>query len=401
MPTPKRYIAHLDMDAFYASVELLRYPQLKGLPVVIGGRKYKPAQVTPDGHLSGDQWPRLKEYTGRGVITTATYEARALGVHSAMGIMKAAKLAPRAILLPADFERYRHYSRLFKRAVAQIAPTIEDRGIDEIYIDLSDLAGIDHGFAPDPMSAARDIALAIKENVYKATRLTCSIGITPNKLLSKLCSDLEKPNGLTLLTPADIPTRIWPLPVSCIKGIGPRARQKLQALNIVTIGELAHTDVTLLIQHFGQRYGVWLHQSAHGIDERAVETERETKSISRETTFERDLHVTHDKQRLGEVLTQICEQVAKDMHTKGYVGRNIGIKLKFDNFQTVTRAITLAYPTQDAKIIRQAAGQCFKRVVFARKIRLIGVRAGTLIPFSATLHTSEIQDYGQTLSLFD
>lgn len=401
MPDSKRYIAHLDMDAFYASVELLRYPQLKGLPVVIGGRKTKPAQTT-NFDLALDQYPRLKDYTGRGVVTTATYEARALGVHSAMGIMKAAKLAPDAILLPADFERYRHFSRLFKNTVAQIAPQIEDRGIDEIYIDLSDLPGIDHGFASDPMSCAKEIGLTIKDNIYKATQLTCSIGITPNKLLSKLCSDLEKPNGLTLLKAEDIPVRIWPLPVAYIKGIGPRARQKLHALEISTIGELALTDLSLLIEHFGQRYGVWLHQSAHGIDERAVETERETKSISRETTFEQDLHVTHDKQRLGEVLTQICEQVAKDMYTKGYVGRNIGIKLKFDNFQTVTRAITLTYPTQDAKTIRQAAGQCFKRVEFTRKIRLIGVKAGTLTPFSPTLHTHPTQDhYGETLPLFD
>lgn len=173
---PTRYIAHLDMDAFYASVELLRYPQLRGQPAVVGGRR----RVEPP---PGQAFPRLRDYTGRGVITTSTYEARALGVHSGMGLMKAAKLAPDAWLLPADFDQYRHFSRLFKQAVRAIAPLVEDRGIDEIYIDLTEL--IESGGA-EPWARAREVALQLQAAVREATGLSCSIGVTPNKLLSKV-----------------------------------------------------------------------------------------------------------------------------------------------------------------------------------------------------------------------
>lgn len=402
MSTLRRFIAHLDMDAFYASVELLRYPELKGLPVVIGGRR-RQADEPSHRHLPSDQWPRLKNYTGRGVVTTATYEARAFGVHSAMGIMKAAQLAPEAILLPTDFERYRHYSRLFKAAVREIAPVIEDRGIDEIYIDLTGIPGIDDATPQDPMAGARRIAQAIKDNVRRATLLSCSIGVSPNKLLSKICSDLEKPDGLTLLAPKDIPARIWPLPVARVNGIGPRATEKLHMLQIRTIGELAATAIPTLTQHFGHRYGIWLHEAALGHDERPLETEHIVQSVSRETTFEYDLHVRHDRRQLGEFFTRLCEQVARDLQTKGYVGRSIGIKLKFDNFRTVTRALTLPCPTGDAKVIRHAAGQCLKRVKFDRKMRLLGVRVGALSPASAPEFNGSAQEthqLGDNLPLF-
>ena len=254
-----RRIAHLDMDAFYASVELLRYPELRGLPVVIGGSAHQQPGVLEDGSR---QFLRLKNYAGRGVITTATYEARVFGVSSGMGLMKAAQLVPHAILLPADFHAYRHYSRLFKAAVASIAPEIEDHGIDEIYIDLSGLPG-------DTLTIARNI----KQAVLESTELSCSIGVTPNKLLSKICSDLEKPDGLTILDLADIPDRIWPLPVRKINGIGPKATQKLATLGITTIADLAHADTIFLQTHFGSSYGHWLHEAAHGIDDRPVVTE--------------------------------------------------------------------------------------------------------------------------------
>ena len=192
-----RRIAHLDMDAFFASVELLRYPELRGQPVVVGGRSVHQPVAQADGT---QRFARLRDYAGRGVITTSTYEARALGVFSGMGLMKSAQLAPEAILLPANFDAYRDYSRRFKAAVAAIVPKVEDRGIDEIYLDLSDI-----------QEATDALARRIKQAVFDATGLTCSIGITPNKLLSKICSDLDKPNGVTILDMADVPTRIWPL----------------------------------------------------------------------------------------------------------------------------------------------------------------------------------------------
>jgi len=366
-----RYIAHLDMDAFYASVELLRYPELRGKPMVIGGRRRRAAE--------GNAVPTLRDYTGRGVITTATYEARAFGLHSGMGLMKAAKLAPDALLLPADFDEYRRCSRLFKDAVRALAPEIEDRGIDEIYTDLTSLveASAAEG-APDPWVRARVIATDIRRAVREATGLSCSIGVTPNKLLSKIASELEKPGGITVLRMEDVPARIWPLAVRKINGIGPKAGAKLEALGIRTIGELAQADPVLLVEHFGSSYGAWMHEAAHGRDERAVVTYSEPKSISRETTFEDDLHPVRDREQLSRIFTSLCVKLAEDLGRKGYVGRTIGLKLRYDNFKTVTRDRTLDEPTGDAAAIRRAAGECLKRVPLDRRLRLLGVRVGSL-----------------------
>ena len=365
MPAERR-IAHLDMDAFFASVELLTYPELRGQAMVVGGRNASAPGVDTRGQKT---FARLRDYAGRGVITTSTYEARALGVFSGMGLMKSAALAPDAILLPANFEAYRHHSRLFKAAVATIAPQIEDRGIDEIYIDLTEID-------QDTFLLAK----RIKQAVWDATGLTCSIGITPNKLLSKICSDLDKPNGITILKPGDLATRIWPLAAKKINGIGPKANEKLVSLNIHTIGELAHTPVELLIAHFGRSTGAWMAQVAQGIDARPVVTWSEPKSISRETTFERDLHAKHDRAALSEVFTNLCIRLAEDLQRKGYASRTIGIKLKYADFQVITRDLTLPDDISDGLKIRQAATECLKRVPLEQKIRLLGVRAGGLRP---------------------
>ena len=364
MDTPQRRIAHLDMDAFYASVELLRYPELRGLPVVIAGRDEHQPVLQADGKR---HFYRLRDYAGRGVITTATYEARALGVHSAMGVMKAAQLAPDAILLPVDFPIYRHYSRLFKAAVAGIAVQIEDSGIDEIYIDLTDLP-------EDTLPLARRIKQAVKD----ATGLSCSIGITPNKLLAKICSDLEKPDGLTILAFDDIAKRIWPLPVRKINGIGPKAANKLASLGITTIAELAQAELSLLQTHFGRSYSAWLYEVSRGIDQRPVITNAEPKSISRETTFERDLHPRQDRPGLSEAFTALCVQVAADLKRKGYAGRTISIKLRFEDFRTITRDFSLPGYTNDPARIRRAAGECLRRVPLQKKIRLLGVKVSAL-----------------------
>ncbi len=365
-----RRIAHLDMDAFFASVELLRYPELRGQPVVVGGRAVDAPTLQADGSR---RFARLREYAGRGVVTTATYEARALGVHSAMGLMKSAQLAPEAILLPADFDAYRHYSRLFKHAVADLAPQIEDRGIDEIYIDLSELGG-----------ETRALAARIKQAVRDATGLSCSIGVAPNKLLAKICSDLDKPDGITILSQEDIATRIWPLPVRKINGIGPKAGAKLDALGIRTIAELAQAEPELLQQHFGRSSAAWLLESAQGVDARAVVTRSEPKTISRETTFERDLHARQDRASLSEIFTTLCTRVADDLRRKGVAGRTIGIKLRYADFRIVTRDLSLPAPVDDAVSIRRAAGECLKRVPLEQRFRLLGVRVSALSPSGAT-----------------
>jgi len=361
-----RRIAHLDMDAFFASVELLRYPELRGEAVVVGGRSVPAPIEQPDGT---HHFARLHEYAGRGVVTTSTYPARALGVFSGMGLMKSAQLAPDAFLLPANFDAYRHYSHLFKAAVARIAPMIEDRGIDEIYIDLSEL--------PDDSEA---LAKRLQDAVQAATGLTCSIGISPNKQLSKIGSDLNKPHGITILVPEDIPSRIWPLPARRINGIGPKAAERLDRMGIHTIGELAATPVERLVAHFGQSTGHWMHRMAHGIDDRELVTESEPKSISRESTFERDLHAKLDRPALSEIFTSLCQRVAEDLQRKGYAARTIGIKLRYADFRVVTRDITLPVSICDGRQIRQAAGWCLKRVPLDQRIRLLGVRASGLSP---------------------
>ena len=363
--TPLRRIAHLDMDAFYASVELISYPELRGRPVAIGGRNDHRPRLLPDGTR---QFTRIGDYVGRGVLTTSTYEARALGIFSGMGTMKAARLAPDTILLPVNFDAYRHYSRLFKNAVASVVGNIEDRGIDEIYIDLTN---------EDPDTGA--LALRIKRAVFDATGLSCSIGIAPNKLLAKICSDLEKPNGLTILSMADLPNRIWPLHVRKINGIGPKAAQKLEALGVTSIAQLAEIDTAILQEHFGRTYAEWLNRAAHGLDERSVITESETKSISRETTFEKDMHAKHDRLALSAIFTGLCSKLAEDLKRKGYVSRTIGIKLRYDDFKSVTRDLTLPQPTASAEQIRLAAGACLKRVPLHKKLRLLGVKASGLI----------------------
>jgi DNA polymerase IV len=374
-PSPRRWIAHLDMDAFYASVELLRYPELAGQPVVIGGGRRHQPELLPDGTR---RFARLGGYQGRGVATTATYEARDLGVFSAMGLMKAAQRAPQAILLPTDFERYRLYSRRFKSAVAEIAPAIEDRGIDEIYIDLSDVPGAQDAVGHDPLGGVRAVAQEIRNNVRAATGLSCSIGVTPNKLLAKIASELDKPDGLTLLTHDDLPRRVWPLPVRRINGIGPKAGAKLEALGVRTIGELAACPPDLLVEHFGRATGRWLADAAQGRDDRPLATSSEAVSMSRETTFERDLSVRADRVQLGAILDELVEELAHDLQRKGYLGRTVGIKLRFDDFRTVTRDLTLAEATAEAATIRHAAGLCLKRVDFSRRIRLMGVRMASL-----------------------
>ena len=381
-----RRIAHLDMDAFYASVELLRYPQLKGLPVVIGGgrrsdddllarlNQERPERLwtTADlGRIPIDFFPRLAGYTGRGVITTATYPARQFGVGSAMGLMKAARLCPQAILLPVDFAEYRKYSRAFKAIVTDIAPVMEDRGVDEVYVDFTHVPG-------GQREGGRVLARLIQKSIFDQTGLTCSVGVAPNKLLAKMASEFNKPKGISIVHEADLADMIWPLACRKINGIGPKADEKLKGLGIETIGQLAQKDMGWLSSHFGPRTSAWLHDAAHGRDERPVVTESEPVSMSRETTFERDLHAVHDRAELGAIFTRLCAQVADDLQRKGYVGRTIGIKLRFADFKSLTRDLTLPTPTADAQAIRRAAGQCLKRAPLARRFRLLGVRVGAL-----------------------
>jgi DNA polymerase-4 len=366
------------MDAFYGSVELLRYPQLKGEPVVIGGGRRRVDEAirhVPEGgtlaDIPVDAFPRLKDYTGRGVITTATYPARQFGVGSAMGLMKAAKLCPQAIILPVDFDEYRRYSRAFKQVILEVAPLMEDRGVDEVYIDFTDVPG-------GQRDGGRSLARLLQTAILDATGLTCSIGVAPNKLIAKMASEFDKPKGISVVYEHDLQSRIWPLPCRKVNGIGPKADEKLKRFGIETVGQLAAHDRDWLIANFGKATGAWMHEVSWGRDDRPVVTESEPVSMSRETTFERDLHAVRDRAELGAIFTQLCEKVAEDLRRKGYVGKTIGIKLRYDDFKIATRDQTIDRFTADAKTIRQTGGQCLKRVPLERPLRLLGVRVGAL-----------------------
>lgn len=359
-------IAHLDMDAFYASVELLRYPELRGQVVVVGGRAVSAPYQRADGRW---HYARLGDYAGRGVVTTSSYEARALGVFSAMGLMKAAQKAPNAILLPANFDAYRQYSRLFKQAVATVSDRIENRGIDEIYIDLSHLS-----------QPSAELAALLQQRVYAATGLSCSIGISPNKLLAKIASDLNKPNGFYLLESAQVPQVVWPLSVAKINGIGPKAQAKLADLGVSTVGQLAAKDPAVLQRVFGVRYARWLLQAAQGIDPTPIKLQSTPKSLSRERTFDSDLHVQRHRAQLSAILWDLCQRLETDLIRKKVYAQTVGIKLRFDDFTIMTRDGATATPIRQANDLIEAARQCLRRTAIQhRRLRLVGVKASNLM----------------------
>lgn len=361
------------MDAFYATAELVRNPALKGLPVAVGGRR----GIEP---LPGQPFPVLAQYTGRGVLTTANYEARALGLRSAMPTMKAAKLAPHAVLLPADFDWYKTLSRQFKQAVAALAPKIEDRGIDEIYLDLTEETSGD-------FDQAIELAKRLKAAVYQATGgMTCSVGLSENKLTSKIASDLQKPNGLSVVRPQQFRELIWPLPVGRINGVGPKAQEKLAAMGVSTIAQLAMVPIEALRERFGPAYGLWMHESAHGVDRRELALHSEPKSISRETTFEHDMHVRKHRENLSAVLELLAEKLAQDLARKQRVAKTIGVKVRFADFKSLTRDFTSGDTAKTPAELLAAARVCLKKIPFdatgpKSTIRLLGIRASHLLTF--------------------
>jgi len=275
-------------------------------------------------------------------------------------------------LLPVDFAQYRHYSQRFKSIITDIAPLMENRGIDEVYIDFTEVPG-------GQREAGRVLARLIQKAIFEDTGLTCSVGVAPNKLLAKMASEFNKPNGISIVLEEDLQPMVWPLACRKINGIGPKADAKLKSHGIDTIGQLAARDPAWLVQTFGNKTGAWLHDAAWGRDSRPVVTESEPVSMSRETTFDRDLDAVRDRAELGAVFTRLCEQVAADLQRKGYVGRTIGIKLRYADFQIATRDHSLPSYTADALAIRRAAGLSLKRAPLQKRLRLLGVRVGSLL----------------------
>ncbi len=332
----------MDMDAFFAAVELKRRPELTGKPVVIGGE--------------GD--PQR-----RGVVSTASYEARKYGVHSAMPLRTAYNLCPHAVFLPVDYGEYVRVSRIIKKTLREFSDLLEDVGIDEAFLDIS---AIDQ--------TSESIGTRIKERVHEVTGLTCSVGIGPNKLVAKIASDLQKPDGLTIVSEQDVQSRIWPLSARKLWGVGPKTEARLKAMGIETVGQLAGLPLETLVSYFGNSYGTFLHQSARGIDESPLVTHWEPKSISRETTFENDVT---DWQAIARTLAALTKDTVASMEREGNIARTVTIKIRFSDFTTVTRAKTLEEATASLDAIRHGAFDCLKRVDLARRrVRLIGVRLG-------------------------
>ena len=244
------------------------------------------------------------------------------------------------------------------------------------------LAAGDEDAQPRPggqREGGRVLARLTQRSILEATGLTCSIGVAPNKLIAKMASEFDKPNGISIVHEDDLETRIWPLPARKVNGIGPKADAKLEALGLRSVGDIAARERDWLMAHFGKATGAWMHEVSWGRDDRPVVTESEPVSMSRETTFERNLHAVRDRAELGAIFTRMCERVAEDLQRKGYVGRTIGIKLRYDDFRIATRDRTIERFVADARSIRQAAGQCLKRVPLERPLRLIGVRVGALV----------------------
>lgn len=336
-PSIGRVIAHIDMDAFFASVELLRRPELRGKPVIVAnGRSAR----------------------SRGVVMTASYEARKFGVGSAMSLAEAHRRCPGAILVPSDIDFYRRASRAVMSILGEFSESVEVAGLDEAYLDLS--------ASPTPRTRAREL----KRRVREATGLTCSVGLGDNKLLAKLASDLEKPDGLSILCESEMPERVEDANVRVIPGCGPKTAERLSALGIETVGQLARGPESALAEALGESQARSLLDRANGRDGREIETGREPKSESRETTFAVD---TADDTTLMETLEGLAADVCGSLERGGRRGRTVVVKAKSASFRTMTRSRTLSGPTRKYAEIAAVARELLTALDRSEPLRLLGV----------------------------
>jgi len=338
-------ILHVDMDAFYASIEQRDRPELRGLPVIVGG-----------------------SVESRGVVCAASYEARKFGVHSAMPASRARRLCPHGIFLPVRMEHYAQIARQLRQIFLSFTPLVEPVSLDEAYLDVR---GCESLFGPAP-----EIAAQLKARIKQETDLVASVGAAPNKFLAKLASDLSKPNGLLVVEPASVAGLLAPLPVNRIWGVGKKGEKRLHELGISTIGQLAATPVQFLIDRFGE-VGRQIWELAQGRDDQPVVPDREAKSVSTETTFPRDVA---DRAVLRGVLLELVEQLGRRLRDQGIRGRTVELKARTADFQTHFRSLTLAQPTDLTEVIWQAARELFERRIPQEwlPLRLLGVGASGL-----------------------
>ena len=341
----ERYIIHIDMDAFFAAVEMRDNPLLKGKPVVIGSDP-------KGGH-------------GRGVVSTASYEARKFGIHSAMPISTAYKRCPNAVFIRPNMEKYSAVSRQIYNIFLKFTPDIEPIGIDEAFLDIT---GSYHLFG-----SPEDVCRLIKNKIKEETELTASCGLAPTKMAAKIASDLKKPDGLVIVTRDHLLDFLWPLPIGKLWGVGKKSEIILRGIGIETIGDLAHKPKDELLNILGKS-GEDLWGLAHGIDERLVEAGREAKSISQETTFDTD---TYDDDLVKRSILGLSEEVSRRLRHETLKARTITIKIRLTGFETFTRSRTLDTPTNFCDEIYQTALELYRdfRQEHRKRVRLIGVRA--------------------------
>jgi DNA polymerase-4 len=341
-----RAIIHVDMDAFFASVEVLDNPALAGLPVAVGGRA-----------------------EDRGVIAAASYEARKFGVHSAMSTAQAQRLCPQLVLLPARFERYREMSGKVFAILRDYTPVVEPLSIDEAFLDMT---GCERLYGP-----AGEVGRRIKERIRRETKLVASVGVAPNKFLAKLASDMKKPDGFMLITAAEAPALLAGLPIGRLWGVGQATERLLSGLGVCRVRDLFAVPRDTLERRLG-RYAGTLLELARGVDERPVEPHSDPKSIGAETTFPADLS---DHDELRRHLDRLVERVAGELRQTGFQARTVHVKARFPDFSTVTRAHTLPVAADETGTIRAAARDLFEKRLdrYDRPLRLVGVSVSGLV----------------------
>ncbi len=335
-------ILHIDMDAFFAAIEVLDHPEFKGKPVIVGGT------------------------TNRGVVSTANYEARGFGIHSAMPIFQAREKCPGAVFLKVNMPRYKEISGKIMKILEDFTPLVEPVSIDEAFLDITG--------TEDLLGNPEQIAGQIKERIYSETGLTCSIGIAPNKFLAKVASDLHKPDGLTIIQADQVDTFLATLPVEKIPGVGTRSIEALKHYGIKTAGEIKSFSEDQLVKRFG-KFGLRLHELSCGHDSSPVVPSREMKSISAEETLPYD---TDDLSLLSYKLRGFAEKVAEHLRYHGRKGKTITLKIKFSDFTAVTKTQTIVHTTDISQVILLTARRLLEDQPLPKKVRLIGLEVSNL-----------------------
>ena len=351
-----RCIFHIDLDAFFVSVEQVVNPELKGKPVIVGGDPER-----------------------RGVVASASYEARPFGIHAGMPSSTARRLCPQAIFIGSHFSLYRDASAKFMKILGDFSPHIEPLGLDEAYLDVTG--------CEEPYGSPRQLVLAIKDRINKELKITASVGIATCKVVAKIASDICKPDGLLEIAPGEEQAFLNPLPIAKLPGVGKKTEQALKEMGISTIGELASRPLDTIERRFGAT-GTVLHSYASGLDDREVETPGEAKSISQELTF---THDTFDRNFLEANLHNLCQEVCQDLRTQNKRTKCVAIKLRYADFKTITRQVTLQEASDVTRVVFATAQQLLSKALAQREkpVRLIGIRISSLV------------GEGKQLSIFD